>query len=188
MYHGGLSFHSVGIAPQETPSIHDGLSVQSGGFIPPVETPSFHEGVSARSESPLPQSALHNMENDLRLDVGDLPYTRPYTTNVLQTEKKLTFPAFDGVKPVFGEWFMKVQNQMMKTNQDYLLRETETNTINSRDSKAVAIELFDKLTGAAHNLFSSLKNHRYYVLGGRGIEMLHLLTRKFNPLDMDAFG
>jgi hypothetical protein len=203
--HGGLSVHSVGIAPQEHPSTYDGMSVHSGGFIPPVENPSYHEGggfippvenpschegVSASSASPLPQSAMHSLgrEQNVRLDLGDLPYVRPYTTNVLQTEKKLTFSAFDGVKPAFAEWFMKVQNQMMKTNQDYLLRETETTALNSRDSKAVAIELFDKLTGAAHNLFSSLKNHRYYVLGGRGIEMLHLLTRKFNPLDMDAVG
>lgn len=49
---------------------------------------------------------------------------------------------------------MKVQNQLMKTNQDYLLRESATDALNFRDSKAVAIELFDKLTGSAHNLFS----------------------------------
>ena len=30
-----------------------------------------------------------------------------------------------------------------------------------------------------------MKNHR---AGGRGIEMLHILTKKFNPLDMDAVG
>ncbi len=81
---------------------------------------------------------------------------------------------------------MKVQNQLMKAQVDYLLHEHETNALNFQDSKKVAIELFDKLTGAALSLFSSQKNHKYYVLSGRGIEMLHLLAKKFNPLDLDA--
>ena len=48
----------------------------------------------------------------------------------IEIEKKLTFSSFDGVNPNFDEWFISVQNELIKTNLDYLLSETVTNGIN----------------------------------------------------------
>jgi len=155
-----------------------GLSTVSHGHVSTVAVP-IDVPIIGTPVHPDPTFAAHTLDHT-NID------RRYFAPNVLQTEKKLVFPAFDGVKPVFQEWFMKVQNQLMKTGQDYLLQETETDALNFRDSKAVAIELFDKLTVSALQLFSSVRKHRHYVLGGRGIEMLHILAQKFNPLDLDA--
>ena len=176
-FHGSVHPLSNGYPPvsQSGNISHGELSDDSDGFIPPIDpVPTF-------THVPVPM-AFHPPAQD------PFASSRGLTPTVLQTEKKLAFPAFDGKNPAFLEWFMKVQNQLMKTNQDYLLLEESTNALNYRDSKAAAIELFDKLTGSAHQMFKSLKNHRHFVLGGRGIEMLQELTKKFNPLDMDTVG
>ena len=94
----------------------------------------------------------------------------------IKIEKKLTFSSFDSVNPNFDEWFISVQNELIKTNLDYLLSETVTNGINCDDSETVAMELSNKLTGDACKLFLSTPSHLYYVRGCRGIEMFHLLT------------
>jgi len=95
------------------------------------------------------------------------------------TKRTFTFPVFEGINPAFPEWLLSVQNQILKVNQGYLLRESETNAFNHQDSQVVAMDFFDKLTGAALHLFSSTQKYDHNVIGGRGIEMLQLLNRTF---------
>jgi hypothetical protein len=65
----------------------------------------------------------------------------------------------------------------------YLLSELATNPSNAKQSKELCLELYDKLTGPSLQLFKSLAAQDYYMEGGRGIEMIHLLAATFNPMD-----
>jgi hypothetical protein len=48
------------------------------------------------------------------------------------------------------------------------------------------LELFRKLQGNALSIFTSLNSQKYYLEGGRGIEMIQALVSKFHPLDDGA--
>jgi hypothetical protein len=65
----------------------------------------------------------------------------------------------------------------------YILSDSATNSTNAKHSKELCLELYDKLTGPALQLFKSLAAQDYYMEGGRGIEMVHLLAATFNPMD-----
>lgn len=45
------------------------------------------------------------------------------------------------------------------------------------------LELFKKLQFSALSLFTGITALKYYLEGGRGIEMIKALVNKFHPLD-----
>jgi hypothetical protein len=61
-----------------------------------------------------------------------------------------------------------------------------TNHLNAAHSKELMLELFRKLQGNALSIFTSLNSQKYYLEGGRGIEMIQALVSKFHPLDDGA--
>jgi hypothetical protein len=63
----------------------------------------------------------------------------------------------------------------------YLISESVMTASNARDSKELSVELHDKLTDSAIQLFKSLSAQDYYMEGGHGIEMLHLFAVTFKP-------
>ena len=77
---------------------HSGLSHVSADHVLPVEFPQSY------APRPVVMDPCHATPSPTMFPAGFV------TPTVLQTEKKLVFPAFDGTKPVFSEWFMKVQN------------------------------------------------------------------------------
>ena len=48
------------------------------------------------------------------------------------------------------------------------------------------VQLYKKLKGSALKLFTSQHAETYYMEGGAGIEMFHLLASKFNPMDANS--
>jgi hypothetical protein len=81
---------------------------------------------------------------------------------------------------------MKLHAALLECNMDYILSEQSTMVTNSKHSKQLMIKLYKKLQGSAVALFSSLHAQQFYLGGGRGVEMVHALADKFNPLDARA--
>ncbi len=69
----------------------------------------------------------------------------------------------------------------------YILSDLATNSCNDKHSKELCLELYDKLTSPALQLFKSLSAQDYYMEGGHGIEKVHLLAATFNPMDSNKY-
>jgi hypothetical protein len=96
---------------------------------------------------------------------------------------KFTLPTFDNSKMEWSNYATKIRAALCKCNMSYLLSDPATNSSNAKHSKELCLELYDKLTGPSLQLFKSLAAQDYYMEGGRGIEMIHLLAAMFNPMD-----
>ncbi len=83
--------------------------------------------------------------------------------------REITLPTFDNSKMEWSDYAAKIRAALCKCNMSYLISENETNTLNATYSKELCLELYDKLTGSALQLFKSLSAQDYYMEGGRGI-------------------
>ena len=73
---------------------------------------------------------------------------------------------------------LQLQGALMEAGIFYLLKESKTNIKNARDSQILCLELYKKLKGSALAFFSSMSAQNYYMIEGRGIEMVHALAAK----------
>jgi len=125
-------------------------------------------------------------------NISDTPsFIPPSSVNyvgpvMIKEEKKLTIPQFDPAKLSWSSFAMKLHASLIGCDLRYLLRESSTNEANAAHSKELMLELFKKLQGSAINLFTGLTAQRYYLEGGRGIEMIKALVDKFHPMDERA--
>jgi len=104
----------------------------------------------------------------------------------VKEQKKLILPTFDPQKMTWQNFSMKMHPALINQNMEYLLTESSTNGFNYAHSKELMLELYKKLQGSALDLFSSLNAQHYYLVGGRGIEMIKALVDKYHPLDNGA--
>jgi len=105
---------------------------------------------------------------------------------VIKEAKKLSLPHFAPSKLSWSSFAMKLHAALIECDLAYLLRENCTNTFNAIHSKELMLELFKKLQGSAIALFTGMPAQRYYLEGGRGIEMVKALVNKFHPMDNRA--
>jgi hypothetical protein len=105
---------------------------------------------------------------------------------VIKEAKKLSIPYYDPAKLSWSSFALKLHAALIECDLAYLLREHSTTAANATHSKELMIELFKKLQGTAISLFNSMKAQRYYLEGGRGIEMIQALVNKFHPMDNRA--
>jgi hypothetical protein len=111
-----------------------------------------------------------------------------YYYSTEQTEKKGKFKlcSFDPAKMTFQSFSTKILIALMEHDMAYLLTEASTTTANAKHSRKLALELFDKVEGAAKLPFSSLEAQKDLLMQGRGIEMLRILAAKFGSLSMET--
>jgi hypothetical protein len=83
----------------------------------------------------------------------------------------------------WSDYATKICATLCECNMSYFLSDLETNSSNAKHSKELYLELYEKLTGPALQLFKALAAQDYYMEAGRGIEMVHLLVATFNPMD-----
>jgi hypothetical protein len=107
-------------------------------------------------------------------------------TTIVTKEVKFILPAIDISKTPWSEIALKISTSLIECDMGGLLQVNETTSQNAKHSKILMIELYKKLTGSALQLFTSLEAQKYYMEGGRGIEMLRELATKFNPMDANS--
>jgi hypothetical protein len=107
-----------------------------------------------------------------------------HSDHILVWDKvKFTLPSFDSSKMEWSNYATKIWAALCKCKMSYILSDSATNSTNAKHSKELCLELYDKLIGPALQLFKSLATQDYYMEGGCGIEMVHLLAATFNPMD-----
>ncbi len=153
-----------GVVPQDIMFQGCQVSFQQNSSVPQVSAGCQVSSFSASSRSSSPSD--HTKEHLLVRD-----------------KTKFTLPTFDNSKMEWSDYATKIRAALCKCNMSYLLSEPATNSVNAKHSKELCLELYDKLTGASLQLFKSLAAQDYYMEGGRGIEMIHLLAATFNPMD-----
>jgi hypothetical protein len=98
-----------------------------------------------------------------------------HTDHILLRDKvKFTLPTFDSSEMEWSDYATKIRAALCKCNMSYILSDSATNSTNAKHSKELCLELYDKLTGPALQLFKSLAAQDYYMEGGHGIEILIL--------------
>jgi hypothetical protein len=116
-------------------------------------------------------------------EVGCQLSTPSISPVVIKEAKKLSIPHYDPAKMSWSSFAMKLHASLIECDLGYLLREPSTNSTNATHSKELMLELFKKLQGSALNLFTGLAAQRFYLEGGKGIEMVKRLVDKFHPMD-----
>jgi hypothetical protein len=107
-----------------------------------------------------------------------------HTDHILVQDKvKFTLPTFDSSKMEWSDYATKNWTALCKCNMSYILSDPATNSTIAKHSKELCLELYEKLTSPALPLLKSLAAQDYYMEGGHGIEMVHLLAATFNPMD-----
>jgi hypothetical protein len=159
----------------DTPSFIPPLSVNHVGPSSPILGMNFEDHIPLSSNPGIPVR-----------EVG-CQLTAPPTSPVMIKEaQKLTIPQVDPAKLSWSSFAMKLHASLIECDIGYLLRESSNNEANAAHSKELMLELFKKLQGIAINLFTGLTAQRYYLEGGRGIEMIKALVDKFHHMDERA--
>ena len=105
---------------------------------------------------------------------------------VVKDALKLNIPIFNDKKSTWAAYAPKLRAALLECNMSHLLYAENTNATNAAQSKELMLQFYKKLEGSAAKLFSSMESEQFYMEGGRGVEMLHLLASTFNPLDDEA--
>jgi len=115
-----------------------------------------------------------------------LPPHQFYPNFIQQKEIKLVIPEFDPLKTSWTDYALTLHAALLEAEMSNLLEDPETVPANAKHSKMLMLQFYKKLKGTALRLFESRHAQAFYMAGGRGIEMLHLLASKFNPMDATA--
>jgi hypothetical protein len=158
-------------SPQDTSTFVPITSINQVGSSSPILDMNFDES------PPLFSTNVGHCEAGCQISSSS---TSPV---VIKEAKKLTIPTFDPAKISWSSFAMKLHASLIECDLGYLLREPTTNSMNAAHSKELMLALFKKLQGSAINLFTGLSAQRYYLEGGRGIEMIKALVDKFHPMD-----
>jgi hypothetical protein len=196
------------MAPPTSPIVSPDIAFGDKGEFPPPQysssptnCPNFNDTstfIPPSSVNPVgPSSPILDMNFDDHVppsfhpsfparEVGCQLHTNSTSPVMIKEAKKLTIPQFDPAKLSWSSFALKLHASLIECDLGYLLREPSTNETNAVHSKELMLELFKKLQGSALNLFTGLTAQRYYLEGGRGIEMIKALVNKFHPMDERA--
>jgi hypothetical protein len=158
--------------------------------LPSNETPGFVPIPSVPTTSPSSPILNMNFDEVNNRDNPSLPFNSTVLARdfgcqlssnntslvVIREAKKLSIPHFDLNKLSWFSFAMKLHAFLIECDLGYLLTELSTNVHNAAHSKELMLELFKKLQGSAISLLTGLSTQRYYLEGGRGIEMVKALV------------
>ena len=105
-----------------------------------------------------------------------------FTFHLTHKEDKLELPEYNPATMSFQTWYAEVFIALQHKKLAYLLQEPCTTPANADDSMVLALEIFDKIRGAAITTFDNLDFEGKFFHSSWGIDMLKVLANKFRAL------